>query len=223
MAWVATAIVGGAVIGGIASSRSADTAAEAQTQSAQAGIAEERYRFDEVQKLLAPYVSAGLPALQQQQALVGLSGPEAERQAIAGIEASPSYQSLVQQGENALLQRASATGGLRGGNIQAALAQFRPQLLAQEIENRYGRLAGLTTLGQQSAAGVGSAGMQTGGNIANLMGQQGAAQAGAALAQGQAFGNIASAIPQAWGTYMGMNPAQPQIATPLVTPQMAGF
>ena len=213
MTWVATAIVGSAVVGGVVASSSASKAAKAQTKSAQAGIAEERYQFEEVRKLLAPYVAAGEPALAQQQAMLGLSGPEAERQALAGIESSASFQSQMQQGENALLQRASATGGLRGGNIQAALAQFRPQLLAQEIENRYGRLAGMTTLGQQSAAGVGSAGMQTGSNIANLMGQQGAAQAGGALAQGQAWGNVASSIPQAFGMYQGMNPSQPQLTS----------
>ena len=58
----------------------------------------------------------------------------------------------------------------------------------------------IAQLGQSAAAGVGSAGLQTGSNIANLMGQQGAAQAGGALAQNQ-FGN---AITGSLGLIKGM-------------------
>jgi len=103
-----------------------------------------------------------------------------------------------------LLQRASATGGLRGGNIQGALAQFRPQLLSSLIDQQYGRLGGMTALGQQSAAGVGTAGLQTGVNVANLLGQQGAAQAGAEIAQGKAFGAIPAAISGGLGLFSGL-------------------
>lgn len=192
------------VIGGVMQADAASEAAGIQGDAAQAGIAEQRAAREQVMKLLAPYTQAGVPALQQQQAMLGLSGPDAERAALSGIAGSPTMQAMMQQGENALLQNASATGGLRGGNLQAALAQFRPQMLAQEIENRYARLGGLTTMGQNSAAGVGAAGMQTGSNIANLLAQQGAASAGGALAQGQMWGNIGSGINQGLGMYAGM-------------------
>jgi hypothetical protein len=133
-----------------------------------------------------------------------LQGPEAERAAIERIRGGETFQALTQQGENALLQQASATGGLRGGNIQGALAQFRPALLSSLIEQQYGQLGGMTALGQQSAAGVGTAGMQTGTNIANLLGQQGAAIAGGQLARGQAFGAIPSAIAGGLGIFSGL-------------------
>ena len=103
-----------------------------------------------------------------------------------------------------MLSRASATGGLRGGNIQAALGQFRPQLLSNLIEKQYGQLGGLATLGQSSAAGVGTAGMNTGANIANLLGQQGAAQAGGAIAQGKAYGALPTALASGFGIYSGL-------------------
>ena len=103
-----------------------------------------------------------------------------------------------------MLQRASATGGLRGGNIQGALAQFRPQMLNSLIEQQYGRLGGMTALGQQSAAGVGAAGQQTGVNVANLLGQQGAAQAGGQIAQGKAFASIPASIAGGLGIYSGL-------------------
>lgn len=112
-----------------------------------------------------------------------------QAQAVARIEGQPMFQALARQGEEAILQNASATGGLRGGNTQGALARFRPQLLNQFIEQQYGRLAGITALGQQSAAGVGSAGLQTGMNIGNVLQQAGMAQAAGAGAQGQIWGN----------------------------------
>jgi hypothetical protein len=128
--------------------------------------------------------------LQQQMAALGLSGPEAQAAYVAGQEQSPIFQALARQGEEALLQQASATGGLRGGNIQGALAQFRPGLLNQFLEQQYGRLGGMTALGQQSAAGVGAAGQQTAGAIGELLGQAGQAQAGAKLGAAQSWGNV---------------------------------
>jgi len=165
---------------------------------------EQRRQFDAVQKLLQPYTEAGPGALEAQQSFLGLKGPEAERAAIARISGGETFKALSEQGENALLQRASATGGLRGGNIQGALAQFRPQLLSSLIDQQYGRLGGMTALGQQSAAGVGTAGLQTGVNVAKLLGQQGAAQAGDEIAQGRAFGAIPAAISGGLGLFRGL-------------------
>ena len=243
--------VGGGLIGSQMTSSATRSASETQAGAAQAGIDEQRRQNEAVQQLLAPYVQAGggalgayapyqqagagalptlqqyaqagAPALEQQQALIGLRGPEAQRQAIAGIEGGQQFQALSRQGENALLQNASATGGLRGGNIQGALGQFRPQLLNELINQQYGRLGGLAAtggtvaqnlassglsatgelarIGQASAAGVGTAGSQTGANIANLLGQQGAATAGGIMGQSQAFnfpgmfGTIARGLP----------------------------
>jgi hypothetical protein len=184
----AVSSVGSAVIG----SSAARSAGRAQTQAAEAGVAEQRAAREEMRRLLEPYVAAGGPALQAQMAALGLRGPEEQAAFVAQQEQSPIFQALARQGEEAMLQQASATGGLRGGNLQGALAQFRPGLLNQFLTQQYERLGGLTTLGQQSAAGVGSAGMQSAGAIADLLGQAGAARAGAALGVGQAWGNLAS-------------------------------
>jgi hypothetical protein len=243
--------VGGGLIGSQMTSSATRSASETQAGAAQAGIDEQRRQNEAVQQLLAPYVQAGsgalgayapyqqagagalptlqqyaqagAPALEQQQALIGLRGPEAQRAAIASIEGGQQFQAMSRQGENALLQNASATGGLRGGNIQGALAEFRPRLLNELINQQYGRLGGLAAtggtvaqnlassglsatgelarIGQASAAGVGTAGTQTGANIANLLGQQGSATAGGIMGQSQAFnfpgmfGTIARGLP----------------------------
>jgi hypothetical protein len=148
----AIALIGGAttILGGAVQARSARKAGDAQVQSAEMGIEEQRAARLATEKLMAPYVQAGTGSLQGQQALLGLLGPEAQQQAYAGIEQGPMFQSMVEQGEAGILANASATGGLRGGNIQAALGQFRPQMLQSMIQNQYQNLAGLTSLGQAS-------------------------------------------------------------------------
>lgn len=250
------ALLGGSIVGGLMSSSAqksaASTAAAAQTQAAdisaaaqlraaELGIDEQRRQFDAITGLLEPYVTAGESALTglapyaavgpealaQQRALAGLGGAEAQRRVIEGIEAGPQYQALVRQGEEAILQRAAATGGLRGGTTQAALSQFRPQVLSDLINQQYSRLGGLTALGQtttQNIFGAGqaaaarqaAAGQSTAGNITNLLGAQGAASsqaalqagqaaAGAALARGQATANMFGDITGTIGTIAGMS------------------
>jgi hypothetical protein len=223
------AVGGATLISGMAQADAAESAAQTQAGASQAGIEEQRRQFDAIQKLLAPYVQvgtgaisqlqpfqqAGAQAFEQQQAIAGLRGPEAQRAAIAQIEQSPFLQSQIQAGEEALLQRASATGGLRGGNIQAALAQFRPQMLQQAIEQQYGRLGGFAGAGlgvteqlyrggQAAAAGQASQAQALGTNVSNLLAQQGAALAGGELAQGRAFAAIPSAISGGLGIFSGL-------------------
>lgn len=250
---VAAAVVGSAVVGSVASSaagkkqaKAAESASQAQTASAQAGIDEQARQFDQVRSLLNPYVQAGTGnfdsqaylnanpdiaadpyysqnpqehfqtigrfegrngantgSLFAQQSLLGLNGNDSQQRAIDGIKGSAGFQSLLSQGENSIRQNASATGGLRGGNIQGALAQFSPALLAQTIQQQYSNLGGLTSMSQNAAAGVGNAGMQTGNNISNLYQQQGAAQAGAAIAGGRADAQAIGGISQGLGTIAG--------------------
>jgi hypothetical protein len=196
-------VAGSQLVGSSMQASAAGDAAAAQGAASQAGIEEQRRQFDEMRKLLQPYTEAGIPALEQQQTLLGLRGPEAEQAAIARLTGGETFKALAAQGENALLQQASATGGLRGGNLQAALGQFRPQLLSSLIEQQYGRLGGMTSLGQRSAAGVGAAGMETGTNIANLLGQQGSAEAGGILGEAKAYGQLFNLPGQFVGAQIG--------------------
>lgn len=206
MAWVATAVVGGSLLGGYmggeAQTDAANTAAGAQMQSAQLGIAEQRRQFDAVQALLKPYTDAGEGSLIGYNDLLGMNGADKQRLAINGIAMGPEYEAMMQQGEEGILANASATGGLRGGNTQMALAQFRPQVLSQLIDQRFQRLGGLTSMGQNAAAMTGNAGMQTGQAVSSLLQQQGAAQAGAAMAGGQATANQWNMLGQAGGMFM---------------------
>jgi len=229
---IATAIIGSAIVGGVMSSRAqksaAKTASGAQTRAAEQSIAEQRRQFDAVQQLMAPYVQSGTTALSRYNALTGLSGEEAQQTLINQSTSGAEYGSLVRQGEEAILQSASATGGLRGGNTQSALARFRPEILSSLIRDEYSRLGGMVSMGQNAAAGVGNAGMQTGQNISNQYGQIGQAQAGAALARGQAtanmWGNIAGSIglTAGLGGFGGVPGTPTPSAGPLHTGPMVG-
>ena len=224
----AVTTIGGSLLQRNTERQAAAQASDAQVGAAEAGVAEQRYQFDALQELFKPYIEAGTkaiggmqpyaeagaPALAQQQAILGLSGAGEQAKAIAALEASPLYRSQVRQGEEALLQSASATGGLRGGNVQAALAQFRPQMLQNQIDLQYSRLGGLTELGQtttqnlarlgqSSAAGQGVAGMESARAISGLYGDIGASQAGRAIAEQKAQGQFQSGLLNLGGQVLG--------------------
>lgn len=149
------------------------------------------------------------PQIQQVQGAVnpyaGMTGQEAQAAAIEKIASSPLLQELTAQGEQALLQQASATGGLRGGNIQGALAQYRPQMLQQAISDQYNRL-GSTVAGGQTATSslpyINQTSYPTN-NLSGLYQDLGSIQAGNILGQSQAQGQIYSNIAQGLGTAAG--------------------
>lgn len=182
----------------------AQDAANTQSAAAMAGIDEQKRQFDQIQKLLAPYIQGGTNAFGAQQNLLGLNGADAQQQAITGLANSPQMQAMTQQGENAILQNASATGGLRGGNTQAALAQFRPAMLSNMINQQFSNLGSLSGMGQASAAGQAALGQQQGQNVSNLMQQQGAAIAGGQLAQGNMWNGFTNSLMGGLGVYKGL-------------------
>ena len=198
------AVGGATLVSGVMGANAAGDAAQLQADSAAAGEAGVQKRFEDVQKLLGPYVEGGTKALSGQMDLLGLNGASPQNAAIQAIKASPMFTALQQQGTDAILQNASATGGLRGGNTQGALAQFSPQLLAQLIQQQYSNLGGITSIGQNAAAGVGNAGTSAANTVAQLQQQAGAALAGGALAQGKAWASIPSGLAGAFGVYSGL-------------------
>lgn len=207
MSWGMVAVAGATLVGGVMSSRAqkkaGEQAAGAQSESAELGIEEQRRQFDAIQELLKPYVTAGTGALDQQQTLAGLNGAQQQRAAIDAISNSPEFQSLFAQGENAILQNASATGGLRGGNVQGALAKFRPAMLSAQINDQYARLGGLSSMGLGAATQTGQFGQASTNNVTSLLQQQGSALAGGALARGNAQAGYGAAIGNAAGMVGG--------------------
>lgn len=116
-------------------------------------------------------IQAGGQGLENQAALAGLRGADAQAQAFQGFQQSPGQQFLQQESERALTRNAAATGGLSGGNVLKELQRNAIGLAQQDFSNQFQR--GQQALGSQQ---------QQAGNLANLSAQGG--QLGANLISG---------------------------------------
>jgi len=196
MAW----LIGGALaLNAISSHQAAGAAEEAgavQAGAAMAGVEETRRQFDITQEQFAPFREAGVGALSQQQAMLGLSGQEAQQEAFAGLQESPAQQFLRGRAERGLLRNQAAIGGLGGGNIRTALQQQGVGFAQQDIENQFNRLGTLTGGGQAATQNVAQLGAQAAGQVAGGLQQAAGAQAsgilGAQQARGQFMGQVAN-------------------------------
>lgn len=130
---------------------------------------------------LQPYIAAGNQALGKYQGLAGLSGREAQQTAYDELASSPMFQALTRQGEEAMLQNASATGGLRGGDVQGALMQYRPQMLNQQVQQALGQYGNLINTGFGAIGGANQAEMFGRTGIAQGFMDEGAARAWKAM------------------------------------------
>ncbi len=227
---ISAAIVGGTqILGSVLGSNASRSAASTQAAAAEAGQQTQLQMFERTQEILRPYVEAGqaqLPTLggytqagpqafERQLALAGLLGPQAQQAAIEQVGTQPRFGALTRAGEEAILSNASATGGLRGGNVQQSLANFRSDLLANEIEREYARFGGLAAfgqgvsqnlaqMGQAAGAGTGVAAMSAGQGISALQGAAGAARAGGTLGSAAAYGQILNMPAQVVGLEYGL-------------------
>ncbi|HHZ97356.1 MAG TPA: hypothetical protein EYN67_17835 [Flavobacteriales bacterium] len=189
MSWGMAAVAGASLVGGIMSSNAAGDAAAQQQAGTQAGIESQERMFDKSLELQAPYREAGYGALEGLQSLVD---PQGRADMLQSYYAGPEYSALSGQVEEQQMRNAAATGGVRGGANQAALASIAPQLGQQYLGGLNQQYTGLANMGMGAASQGSGQAMQLGGNISNL--QQQAAQAGASnsMAQANIWGNVAS-------------------------------
>lgn len=167
------------------------SAAKAQTRAAEKALKFQGEQFDYIKNLIAPYEEGGEKAFMSTLDLLGL-GTGSQTQAINNLTNQPYFQELLNQGEQGILANASATGGLRGGNTQAALAQFRPNMIQQLVQQQLQNLGGITNTGMSGVSALAGAGQ----NFANQ-----ASQAAMSSGQGQAQAALApSGFQQALGT-----------------------
>lgn len=126
-------------------------------------------------------LDVGNRGLENQAALAGLRGNEAQAGAFDNFQSSPGQQFLLDQSEKALTRNASATGGLSGGNLLQELQRNAIGLAAQDFGNSFQR--GQQVLGSQQGAAGNAAGLisSAGNNLADARfstGQQIASSAG---------------------------------------------
>lgn len=215
-AGAAVAGVAGSVIQGEATKSAAKQASKTQQAAQDAAEA----RFQQTRSDLMPYMEAGTNALGPQQDLLGLNGQEAADKAMGNFQASPGYQYQLEQGIRAIDNSASANGMLNSGSRMKALQDRGNSLAAIDFGTYYNRLAGLTGLGQNAAAGVGNTGTQV-----SQMGTQTAAgqaqtQTSAATAQNSIYGNAIQGVGNAANNYAN-NQLYSQQTNALMQPGMS--
>jgi len=187
MSWGLVAVAGATLVSGALGAGAAGKAASAQEASAQAGVAEQRRQFDITQESFRPSVEAGDLAREQQLALIGLSGPEAQEQVFSGLKESPAQQFIRRRQEKTLVRNAAATGGLGGGNVKSSLVELGTGFALQDIDRQFGRAGQIAGQGQSANVAVGQFGSQAAGNI-----QEGQFRSGQARSSGILNRNLAT-------------------------------
>jgi len=195
------AITASVVVGAVSAhqaGKAAKGAAGAQAAASASAIGEQRRQFDISQEQAEPFRQAGLSALEQQQALMGLLGPEAQRAAFQQFQESPGQAFLRERGEQSLLRSSAAIGGLGGGNVRSALQQQGIGFAQQDLQNQLARLGSIAGQGQAVTSNIAQLGAGTSANIGNLLQAGGQAQAsgilGAQQARGQFMGQIGAGL-----------------------------
>jgi hypothetical protein len=118
-----------------------DDAADAARDASAAEIAFSREGLDYAKSVDAPLIDYRNRALSPLFGFYDPSNPQGQQQFIDQVEASPFYQRQMDVGEEAILRNQAATGGLRTGNTQQALAGFNTDLLNQNVQQQLSGLA----------------------------------------------------------------------------------
>lgn len=186
----------GSGISALGSSSAANTAAGAQEQA----IQEQMQMFQQVQKEEQPFIQGGGNALQSYLQALGIgpggggfgTGPLSAPFNPSNLAQTPGYQFTLGQGEQAILDNATATGGVGGGNTRKALTGYATGLADQTFQQQLqdymaqqaqgsNQLQNLITGGANAAANLGSQSTQVGANIAGNIGNIGAYNAAGTL------------------------------------------
>lgn len=176
MSGIATAIVGGAIIGGIAMNSAAGKAADATQNATNASIAEQDKALQQQAALSQPYRDLGTTAIPTYQDLLTGGGDPAKVQKT--LEALPGYQFTRDQGIEAA-KRASAAGGLNlSGNQVADVTRYATGLADSTYSQRLMELLAPVQLGQAAAAGQAANIGTAAGNVSGMLINQGNTQAG---------------------------------------------
>jgi len=205
MSWVATAIVGSAVVGGVATYYATEESGKATEKA----IASTEAQYQQTREDQEPWRIAGEKALQTIQDTPDFQFTAQDFEAMK----DPGYQFRMEEGVNALDRSAASRGRLLSGAQDRAVTRYSQGLASQEYGNAFNRA--LTTnqanLGkQQSLAGIGQNAL----NITNQAGQQSTAAINAlnmnqAQTTANMYGNLAQTANQGIGNYLLYSQTQP--------------
>lgn len=214
--WVAGAVVGSAVIGGMAAGDAASTQADAANRASDLQYKQWRESVD----LQEPWRKAGEQALNK---LIPLT--EYKNFGMSDFQADPGYAFRLSEGTKALERSAAARGGLMSGATGKALTRFGQDYGSQEYTNAFNRyqteraarlqpLQSLAGVGQTTAQQIGQSGMQMASNVGDIQQSGAAARASGYVGQANA---LTGALNTGLNYYQGqqmMNRLAPQAAAP---------
>lgn len=181
------AILGSAVIGAGASLGGAALQASAAGDAAQV----QENMFNKTQENLKPYMTAGTNSLGELMNLLGL-GSKGQAGINDALTKTPGYQFQFGQGEEALLNARSATGGVRGGNTLKALTSFGQGEAQGVYQQQIANYGGVASLGENAAAGLGNTSASVGANVANSITGAGNSLSAGLVGAGNAASGAAS-------------------------------
>lgn len=212
-AWVATAIVGAAVVGGASQIYAASKASDAQVTAADKAAQTQIGMYNQTRADLSPYRQAGEDAYAMLQPKL--------KDLTDGVSIDPNmlkdsdyYRFTDKQGQKAVTNAAAARGlGSSGAALKGA-ASFASGLATGTYKdafnmavtnqtNTFNRLKGLIDTGQNAAAQTGSAGASAATGAANAQIGAGNAQAAGINAAGGAVANAANNI-GGYAAYKGL-------------------
>lgn len=216
----AVAIIGSSLIGAGASIFGANKAADAQTNAANAAIANQKQMYGLNQAQLQPFINAGAGQIGNQQALLDpnnaggplaalmkLTNPGADMS--AELAQTPGYQFSLGQGLRASNNQLAARGlGGSGGAVAKGATSFAEglagntwQSVVAALQNQFQTQAGagqnLINSGQGAASALAGVGTNTANQISGSLTGEGNAQAAAANAIGTGIGGAAGQVPSA--------------------------
>lgn len=190
---VAAAVGVGSAVAGIAGSAmsagAASDAAQTQADAANNAANMQWQQFQQMQKNLQPYMDLGTNNIQGMQSqLAKLGGMQFSfNPTQQQLEQTPGYQFTLQQGlkntNNALAAKGLNLSGAQAKGMADYTTGLADQTFQQQYQNalqqfatnygvntdQFNRLSGLVGLGENAAAGVGNAGLQTASNAGNML------------------------------------------------------
>lgn len=178
----------GAAVAGHEASSAADKASDTQLQM-----------YQQTRSDLLPFQSTGASALSQLATLFGLgpggTGTPNAQAATSSLAQFPGYQFGLDQGVQALDRSAASRGLLLSGATLQDTQKFGQQYAMQQAWQPYvSTLTGLSTLGENAAAGTGAAGTAAANGAANATLQGGSAA-------GNATAGIANTLSSSLASY----------------------
>lgn len=191
-------VVAGAVIGGIAADKqagAAEDAANASERGTNAAVGEQRAARQEYQQNIQPYLGIGGSAVSQ---LMRLQSGDT-----SAFTADPGYQFALDQALESVRNRGAAGGNFGGGGTTSDLLRTATGLAGQQYGDFWNRQYNLAGLGQNAAAGAGSAALSTASNIGNLLQTNATNQGNAAINSANAWSNFGSQVGQLGGYAAG--------------------